>query len=233
MKLIQRPQQPQQPSLALVDDEMSVSSEHSTVSVAQAPTKPVSRRRRRVSVHFDTRRNEYYASTTTSATTTASATDAQDSTWLSHTELKQCKQRTLALAKELYRADQTDDDDDNDERTYSRVLGAAYQACCRPAMSSCDNHDTVLDRATRQAWVTWMRVGVSRHGMERSAVREIHLDKRQRRRAVVQAVLDAQDSLAYRYSDAADDVLRHVSAAWTRPSRLFAREMAAVVAETL
>ena len=93
-----------------------------------------------------------------------------------------------------------------------------------------------------------MEIGVLRHGLERTAVREIAMDKRNRRTRIVRAVLDYQDDetdRGYHHygardgddddddDDDPDEALRRLSGSISRPSRLFAQEMAVIVAETL
>ena len=126
------------------DDELSVSSEHSTFTVVndihpnqkndleialqreQLDRDHCRRRRRRKSVHFDTSRNEYHDS----AILLPSAA-AADTTWLSHEELKRCKGETVALAREIYRADLQQQQQQTNATTYSGVVLDAYETCCR------------------------------------------------------------------------------------------------------
>mmetsp|Transcript_807 Transcript_807/g.1653 ORF Transcript_807/g.1653 Transcript_807/m.1653 type:complete len:275 (-) Transcript_807:116-940(-) len=238
------------------DDEVSVSSEHSTYAVVNAKTIDTatstttpSRRRRHRCVQIDTTRNEYYENTRVSE-------DDISSTWLSYEEIKQCKGHTVALAKEVYRADLKQAQAQPNTQTYSSVVLDAYYACCRASYQQDEDDDkeeeeerttettTVLSPTEHKALLQWMQIGLLRHGLERTAVRTIATDKRNRRAHIVRAVLDWQDDEEeetncsgyhhhHAHNDESDNAVRRLSASISRPSRLFAREMAAVVAESL
>lgn len=220
-------------------DEMSVSSEHSTFAVSDdvktTTTTSSNDHRRRRGVRFDLTHNAYYANTQRTKEDVAG-------TWFSVAELQDCKAHTAALAREIHRADrdrqeETRKKDDDVKPAYGRVMTEVYDACCRRSLpqhgtveeEQDDDHRSVLTSDERRPLLRWMRIGTGRHGLERAAVREIAVDRRHRRRAIVDTVLDVQECLG-RYDD---EAFRRRSRAISRPSRRFAREVAMAVAATL
>lgn len=202
-----------------VDDNSSVSSLQSTfTAVDQVTCKfsspqqqlPLNRRSVTKAVRFD-------ESVNTVHTNTNWHRGECHRTWYTTTELRECKVRYVQMAREIHRSERVN----TAKHSYQRVVLAAYDACCRtmyevvPSASS-----SPLEPDERYNLRRWMTVGVSRLGLERVCIREISMDRSNRRAHVVDAVLDAQDQHAQ------DEVLRQISLRISRPSRLFAHEVA-------
>lgn len=200
------------------DDECSISSENSTISVIAASkttvVKPQVNSRRRRTVHFEEAKNEHY-------TNTCWNKEECEVSWYSAAEMRMFKAQTIGLAKEIYRVEKTNADKPN---SYSNVVWAAYEACLR---APCEK--SPLTSFQRKQLRKWMHVSFNRHGLERMCIRNLATEKRQRRQQLVYAVLDLQDSLAMRYD--ADEVIRKMSLSISRPSRLFAHQVAAAQAD--
>lgn len=205
----------------LVDDEGSVSSEGSTFAVVDVPSKALTKpsfSHRRKRVHFEEHRNEYY-------TNTRVYKEECENLWYSSTEMKSFKTQTVALVKDIYRVEKNHF---QQPHSFSNVVLAAYDACCE---APCETNEPCLTKSQRKHLRKWMQVGASRHGLERMCIKGIAADKRSRRLHLVDAVLDLQESLAFQRSDS-DEIIRNMSEAISRTSRLFAREVARAQAST-
>ena len=205
--------------LKSLDDDLSVSSVHSTISVSETKTvdSHAFLRRRQRRVKFDESQNEYHANT-------QMVKEECQELWYSFSDMKNFKAQTGSMAREIYRAEKVN----TATYSYSRVVLAAYDACCRVP---CETIESPLTKLERKNLHKWMEVGLSRSGLERSCIREIAQDKSNRRSQIVDSVLDIQESLAFR--EDFDDVLRKATEAISRPSRLFAREVAMAQAASL
>ena len=202
-------------------DERSVSSDCSTVAVAcvkQARrTVPNTRR-----VQFNEALNQVHHDNDTPSSDDDNEEESS-STWYSDAEMKQFKANTYALAREIYRLEHQLDN----VHAYSNVIAATYNACCR----GLDDDVTPLTATESQQLQKWMQVGTCRLGVERLCIKAVAADRRQRRNGIVDAVMQVQESLGYRVD--CDLVVAKTAAAWSRPSRLFARELARACAGAL
>lgn len=161
-------------------------------------------------VAFNEMNNIYYEST--------QEEEDYSQRWLKAEEMKECKTQASFLAREIYKSDKNLM---NGHFTYSRVLLDAYQAC----MPSFDRKKAPLTSMERQHLALYVQGHTVRLGLERLCIRDLAQDKRNRRKAVVQAVLAVQ---------AADNTvqgIRDASMSVSQPSRLFAYELARAQAE--
>lgn len=201
---------------AAAGDDFSVSSEGSTFSVSahkvegpiHLPFQSCQQRRRQV--QFDEGQNVYHSNTVMTK-------DECQSLWHSRVDMKNFKQTTRAIAVEIHRSEKAN----TAPNSYARVVLAAYAACCRAV---CDTNVSPLDNKEQKNLRKWMQVAVSRTGLDRSSIREIALERHQRRQHIAHVVMEMQESLVYR--EDLDQVIRKASEAISRPSRLFAREIA-------
>ena len=199
------------------DDECSISSENSTIAVVNTSktttttvvTKAQVNGRRRRTVHFEEAKNEHYSNT-------CWYKEECDDSWYSAAEMRMFKAQTIGLAKEIYRVEKTSADKPS---SYTNVIWAAYEACLSAPCA-----ETPLNSIQRKQLRKWMQISCSRHGLERMCIRNLAMEKRQRKQHLVDAVLDLQDSLA------SDEVIRKMSLSISRPSRLFAQQVAAAQA---
>lgn len=200
------------------NDDASVSSNaslHSTITVDRANSKdtvPSGKGRR--SVRFNEKANIYHENTSWNKE------DCPD-TWYSYADQRLAKARMVQLAREIHKSEKVN----TAPHSYQRVLLNAYDACCRAAChgESYDSDD-LLSKEEFARLTKWTAVGFSRLGLERVCIREIARDRSNRRAHIVDAVLDAQDSLQSRYDT--DELLRKVSQTISRPSRFFAAQVA-------
>lgn len=137
--------------------------------------------------------------------------------WLKAEEMKECKAQAIFLAREIYKSDQ------NfmvGHFTYSCVLLNAYQACKNDAFNLFHKKKAPLTSMERQRLALYVQGHAGRLGLEGLCIRDLAKDKRTRRKAVVQAVLAVQDA------DNTVKGIRDASMSVSRPSRLFAYELA-------
>lgn len=110
--------------------------------------------------------------------------------------------------------------------TWGKSFIAVYQ-------SFCQQHSRT--QAAGAAQLPACKVDIFTVGMEKRAILPIAADTARRRQALSKAVLQCQDALkqhAQNNAKLCDDMLRQVSRQMSRPSRLFARHVAAVSAAT-
>jgi hypothetical protein len=172
---------------------------------------PQSSSRRRV--HFDETNNVYHANTVMDR-------DEINELWSTGAEMRQFKQQTSILAKEINRAEKVN----VAPFSYHRVVLGAYDACCRMTIES-NASFSPLTEAEMKHFNKWMEVSISRIGLERICIREIAQDKYARRAHVVDAVLEVQENLHPCTRDG-DELMRKASQHISRASRLFAFELA-------
>ena len=193
------------------DDELSIDSLTSTVTVEARTKDPKkSKRDRRRRVRFDDK-IVYHKNV---------KMDREEvrELWCTSTDMKQYKAQTVFLAREINRAEKSN----AAPFSYHRVVLGAYDACCR-VRTEIDT--SPLTETERKHLDKWMEVSTSRIGLERICIREMAQDKYARRAHVVDAVLEVQDSLVYGSRDG-DELMRSAAMTISRASRLFAQELA-------
>ena len=101
--------------------------------------------------------------------------------------------------------------------------------------SFCQQHSRTQAAAAAEQ-LPACKVDIFTIGMEKRAILPIAADTARRRQALSRAVLQCQDALKQHAQNnnakLCDDMLRQVSRQMSRPSRLFARHVAAVSAAT-
>lgn len=205
------------------DDELSVASQTSTLTVDRTPEKQAAGTSASSSsfgrrVDFDETSNIHY-------TNVQMDREEIKQLWSTGSEMRQFKAQTAFLAKEINRAEKAN----IAPFSYQRVVLGAYDACCRMQM---ETDLSPLTESERKHFDKWMEVSVSRIGLERVCIREMAKDKYARRAHVVDAVLEVQDSLLPG-ARGGDEIMREAAIAISRPSRLFARELAKAQAANL
>ena len=216
------------------DDEHSVSSASSTVGVINFTTPKKSKKTKvpRRRVHFDESHNQYHKAASSSSSSSSSSlalspSSSSSPTWYSESELQQFKAQTFAMAREIYRHDLLVTDED--PTSYTNVVAGVYDACRRSKQDD-DDDDTAINLLTQQQQMLlrkWLRVGTSRLGLERLCIRAMADDRKVRRTLLVDAVMELHEHYY------ADEVIGNTAAAWSRPSRLFAQQLAAALAASL
>lgn len=162
-------------------------------------------------VHFQESANVYH-------TNTMMDRDEINELWSTGSEMRQFKQQTACLAKEINRAEKAN----VAPFSYHRVVLGAYDACCRVSIES---SESPLTETEKKHFTKWMEVSISRIGLERICIREMAQDKYARRAHVVDAVLEVQENLLPGAREG-DEMMRAASQHISRASRLFAMELA-------
>ena len=134
--------------------------------------------------------------------------------WYDAEDYRHFKSSTMFMAKEIAKTEK------NNQAPFSfqRVLMRTYEACCQHTH---ETNTSVLSVDEKKRLARWAEMATTRLGLERWSCRAINRDKSYRRNEVVNAVLEAQDSV---FPDCdATELIRESSERVTRTSRLFAR----------
>mmetsp|Transcript_4243 Transcript_4243/g.8639 ORF Transcript_4243/g.8639 Transcript_4243/m.8639 type:complete len:225 (+) Transcript_4243:126-800(+) len=194
-----------------VDDELSIDSLNSTVTVEQkTKDSRKSKRGGRRRVQFDDK--------IVSHRNIQMDREEVRELWCTGADMKQYKAQTAFLAKEINRAEKAN----VAPFSYHRVVLGVYDACCRVQT---ETTNSPLTETERKHFDKWMEVSISRIGLERICIREMAQDKYARRAHVVDAVLEVQDHLVPGIREG-DELMREAAVAISRASRIFAQELA-------
>jgi hypothetical protein len=140
--------------------------------------------------------------------------------WYTRLEYRQFKVATYYMAKEIAKSEASN----KAPFSYHRIMTRTYQVCCEAV----EERDTsLLSYHERRHLTRWAEVATSRLGLERWSVKSIQADKSDRRKELVELVMDLQNlPLPEDESMPRDEFIRQSCERLTRPSRLFARCLA-------
>lgn len=136
--------------------------------------------------------------------------------WCSASDYKHFRAHTMALAREITKAEARN----RAPYSYERVLLRTYDVCCSSHTMSPESTSSPLSSDERKHLNRWAEVAPTRLGLEKWAVKPIGRDRSVRRSEIVDAVLDLQDTMK---GDDIDELIRCHSERLSRPSKLFAR----------
>lgn len=184
--------------------------------------------RRRVVVSFDESRNVYHQGRRDVDE------DEIRAQWFSAKEMKEFKSQAGYLAREIYRLSDHKTDSGHACLSYTLALERVYSACCQTSTNDDSLGSLHIDKTDRENFDKWISVSTSRMGLERMCVRQIAFDKRARRKDIVKAVNQVQQqTIALGANKSENDTatlmaerVRAVSQTISRPSRLFAQQLA-------
>lgn len=149
--------------------------------------------------------------------------------WITSAEMKQMKNKTIYLAKEINRSDKANTTQNS--FSYPRVVMGVYLSCSGVAL---ETDQSPLTAVQRKQFYKWMDAAQSRLGLERACIQELRLDKYRRRTQVVDAVMGVQECLPMVViRDDSDELIREASQSVSRASRIFAHELAVAQAASL
>jgi hypothetical protein len=197
-------------SLWPVDDDWSTSSTIAAACFQQEKTQIVPQQQLKTKhVHFNEAENTFHDYT--------SVLDKED-IWYSLKDLQQFKSSMRNSVREIVRNDRLD----SSATSYQKVLERAYDACC---------HSDVLSKHEEQHVEAWCPVAVaaSRLGLERFTIRSIFMDCANRKRNLAHTVLQIQElamSNKHMSRQVQMKLIRQASVKFSRPSRLFAQQLA-------
>ena len=176
--------------------------------------------RKRVS--FALNRNKEYANSTMTE-------DDCRTLWHTPYDFKKMKEHTNTFAKQAMKQDKARSDD---QKSYSNIILRVYDQCCKVESEPQCN---VLSNEDSRDLVYLVGKANSRTGLERVIVRDLAYDKRYRRNEIVRAVLKIQrQSINPDVINGPVNELMHLACETiSRPSRLFARQLAQALEETL
>lgn len=209
MKLLRRRTLAHKSLTIVIDDDASVTSQSSTIRANVDLPKKIGKRERTTRVSFDESCNVYQAGEVDIDK------DELKQQWYSSEDMKQFKSLKALLAREIYQVSKTNPA----AKRYSRTFEKVYESCCAVDDSSDDN-EIGLEESDRKELEKWISVSYCRIGLERSCIRKLATDKRLRRRAIVRAVLGAQEE------GHSDERIRQASLSVSRASCLFAMALA-------
>ena len=195
-----------------VDDDSSLASVRSTITAVPTNGKKARHGNLR-RVHFNTSLNVTHKS--------EYSVDC-DTLWSTPEEMKEYKDQTLWVAREIHRLES----DDSRLLSYTKVMERTYATCCQTEEETYTSPMTNLEH---NDLCKYMQGHASRIGLERLCVRDIARNKRARRAAIVDVVLEQQATIVPGLLR--DQAMREASQAVSRASRLFARELAKAQSE--
>lgn len=140
--------------------------------------------------------------------------------WFSNTEFDAMKRETIALTKQVYRAEQ--EIIDQEHESYTNVLVYVYDLCRQAEKEK----QCKLPNDARKLLKNTVRKWANRTGLEKLCICDIAMDKRQRRKELAETVLDTQEKNMDKSPMERAKLIRAASLVVTRPSRFFARFMA-------
>jgi hypothetical protein len=136
--------------------------------------------------------------------------------WYSNADYKRFKSHTHALAKEVLKSEARN----RAPFSYERVMLRTYEVCSGHIN---EPQGSVLTSDERRHMVRWAEVATSRLGLEKWAIKSLGRERAIRRVELVDIVLDFQ---SIGNMDGLDECIREHCERISRPSRLFAREVA-------
>jgi hypothetical protein len=182
------------------------------------------------SVHFDEARNESYGNTLFCKEDTLDL-------WYTTEDHTRFKAANNDLAKEIMRSERGNNHHST-VYSYQRVMQRVYDACCLVEQEQQAAYDGSEDDASCCSLLSsdeskhlqqWLNCATSRIGLERKSVRSIARDRHYRRKAIYNLVLEMGTMtlpLLQDNNDAKTESLCQACQALSRPSRLFAHQLA-------
>jgi hypothetical protein len=202
-----------------IDSDDDCSSTSSTITVARQKPHQTSKNIKKKTVGFNEDNNVAYDNTTTCKE------DCKDSCWYNAQDYAQFKASTKFLVREIVR---------NEKRHAKRSINS-YQCVLERTYFDAEQQRNQNQYQLHQ----WMRVTTCRLGLERLAIRQIAVDRSQRRIELVESVLKLQGEHRYNwdcndcnYATNAAEILRQASESYSRPSRQFARHLAVALQDS-
>lgn len=196
-------------------------------------------------VRFNTYANQAYDNT--------QMIDKQDCKrlWYTARDYKDFKSANKMLVAQIARSEQRRQSACPFSLSYQDILYRTYEACCiypltHPvdeahidestafcgATEICTDPIVLEDKTDEEQLRQWLAIATARLGLERSAVRDIARDRYYRYKDLVRNVLEIQtqwdhhDDEVVTMRDPRAEYLRQACQSITRPSRLFARQLA-------
>ncbi len=149
--------------------------------------------------------------------------------WWSASALKRFREERRDLVEKNCLADKAQEQRTPALQTFLSVMHRIFEACCE-VRSECDCFDdcSVIPRYDLQRFLFYIHAMDYRHGLERATSDILTNDRQARRKDLVATVLQLQAEWKHHLNkDTIDLLLRDASENITRPSRLFARQLAA------
>jgi hypothetical protein len=145
--------------------------------------------------------------------------------WYSAIDYRDFKAYNRYLVRQISKQEQVN----RSASIYNRTLLRTYEAC-RECTYDDSLADSALTSTDERQLKRLMQLSTSRVGLERSCVKAIQQDRVCRRQEIVQVVMEIQDEMAQSETlmclDARDQYLRQACEFISRPSRMFARQLA-------